>query len=208
MNGDTPLVACDHYHLYEADFDLLQTLGVSHYRLSVAWPGVFPAGDGVINSCGLDFYSRLIDDLLDGRITPWVTLFHWDLPQSLEDLGGWLVRPTVNAFGGYADAVVKKLGDRVKHWFTVNEIPCFIGNGYGNGYFGPVGRSAASNKPSISSRLARTRTFYRIRAVPRRSWLDRRAGAQSPASAAHPGHRDCRRHHGRREWSMSEQTGN
>jgi len=136
-NGDTPEVACDHYHRYEADFDLMSELGVSHYRLSVAWPRVFPGGDGAINARGLDFYSRLIDALLARQITPWVTLFHWDLPQALEDRGGWLVRPTVDAFGRYALEVVKRLGDRVRHWFTVNEIPCFIGNGYGNGYFAP-----------------------------------------------------------------------
>ena len=141
-NGDTPDVACDHYHRYEADFDLLKQLGIRHYRLSVAWPRVFPAGDGAINTRGLDFYSRLIDALLARDITPWVTLFHWDLPQALEDQGGWLVRPTVDAFGHYADVVVKRLGDRVRHWFTVNEIPCFIGNGYGNGYFAP-GRTVA-----------------------------------------------------------------
>jgi beta-glucosidase len=136
-NGDTPEIACDHYHRYEADFDLLKSLGLSHYRLSVAWPRVFPLGDGATNPHGLDFYSRLIDALLERHITPWVTLFHWDLPQALEDQGGWLDRRTVDAFGHYADEVVKRLGDRVRHWFTVNEIPCFVGNGYGNGYFAP-----------------------------------------------------------------------
>jgi beta-glucosidase len=142
-NGDTPETACDHYHRYEADFDLLVHLGIKHYRLSVAWPRVFPAGHGAINTPGLDFYSRLIDALLMREITPWVTLFHWDLPQALEEQGGWLSRRTVEAFGPYADAVVKRLGDRVKHWFTVNEIPCFIGNGYGNGYFAPGRRVSA-----------------------------------------------------------------
>jgi beta-glucosidase len=136
-NGDTPEVACDHYHRYDGDFDLLKRLGVQNYRLSIAWPRVFPAGDGAFNTSGLDFYSRLIDALLARDITPWVTLFHWDLPQALEDRGGWLVRDTVDAFGRYADVMVKHLGDRVAHWFTVNEIPCFIGNGYGNGYFAP-----------------------------------------------------------------------
>jgi beta-glucosidase len=135
--GHTPDVACDHYHRYEADFDLMRELGVRHYRLSVAWPRVIPDGDGTLNSAGLDFYSRLIDALLAREITPWVTLFHWDLPQSLEDRGGWLVRDTVHAFERYAEAVVKRLGDRVAHWLTLNEIPCFIGKGYGDGYFAP-----------------------------------------------------------------------
>jgi beta-glucosidase len=142
-NGDTPDVACDHYRLYESDFDLIRALGISHYRLSVAWPRVFPAGEGSVNPRGLDFYSRLIDELLARHITPWVTLFHWDLPQALEERGGWVARSTVDAFGHYADTVVKRLGDRVKNWFTVNEIPCFIGNGYGNGYFAPGRRLGA-----------------------------------------------------------------
>jgi beta-glucosidase len=142
-NGDTPETACDHYNRYEADFDLIAGLGLSHYRLSIAWPRVIPDGTGSINTAGLDYYSRVIDALLARGITPWVTLFHWDLPQALEDRGGWLVRDTVGAFGRYATEVVKLLGDRVKHWFTVNEIPCFIGNGYGNGYFAPGKRVGA-----------------------------------------------------------------
>ncbi len=89
-NGDTPEIACDHYERYAADFDLLNQLGIGHYRLSIAWPRVFPMGDGAINGRGLDDYSRMIDALLERGITPWVTLFHWDLPQALEGRGGWL----------------------------------------------------------------------------------------------------------------------
>lgn len=135
--GDTPEVACDHYHRFEADADLIRDLGIRHYRLSVAWPRVVPDGSGTINGRGLDFYDRLIDALLARGITPWVTLFHWDLPQALEDRGGWLSRGTVDAFRRYAGAVVGRLGDRVDRWFTVNEIPCFIGFGYGSGSFAP-----------------------------------------------------------------------
>jgi beta-glucosidase len=142
-NGDTPAVACDHYHRYEADAALLRQLGIDHYRLSVAWPRIFPHGDGPPNPKGLDFYDRLIDALLGQGVTPWVTLFHWDLPQALEDRGGWLVRSTADAFGHYAEAVVKRLGDRVTRWFTLNEMPCFIGNGYGNGSFAPGRREGA-----------------------------------------------------------------
>ena len=142
-NGDTPEVACDHYHRYLDDFALLQELGIRHYRLSVAWPRVVPDGDGPINPRGLDFYDRLIDALLERGITPWVTLFHWDLPQALEDRGGWPLRATADAFRPYAEAVVARLADRVKHWFTVNEIPCFIGKGYGDGYFAPGRRESA-----------------------------------------------------------------
>lgn len=143
-NGDTPRVACDHYHRYEADAALMEQLGIGHYRLSVAWPRIFPAGTGPVNPRGLDFYDRLIDALLGHGITPWVTLFHWDLPQALEDRGGWLVRPTADAFAPYAEAVVRRLGDRVTRWFTLNEIPCFIGNGYGNGSFAPGRRAGPS----------------------------------------------------------------
>ena len=135
--GDTPAVACDHYHRYEADADLIAGLGIKDYRLSIAWPRVVPDGDGPVNAEGLDFYDRLIDALLARGITPWATLFHWDLPQRLEDRGGWPVRATADAFRGYAEAVVGRLGDRVGRWFTVNEMPCFIGNGYENGYFAP-----------------------------------------------------------------------
>ena len=127
--GDTPNLACDHYHRYEADADLMASFGIRNYRLSIAWPRVVPTGDGGVNPAGLDFYDQLVDALLVRNITPWVTLFHWDLPQPIEDRGGWLVRGTVDAFARYVEAVVKRLGDRVKHWFSVNEIPCFIGFG-------------------------------------------------------------------------------
>jgi beta-glucosidase len=135
--GDTPAVACDHYHRYEADADLIASLGIRHYRLSIAWPRVVPGGVGPVNEKALSFYDRLIDALLARHIRPWVTLFHWDLPQCLEDQGGWPFRATADAFRGYAEAVVKRLADRVENWFTVNEIPCFIGNGYDNGSFAP-----------------------------------------------------------------------
>ena len=143
VGGDTPEVACDHYHRYESDLDLIAGLGIGHYRLSVAWPRVRPGGSGAIEPRGLDFYDRLIDALLARGITPWVTLFHWDLPQALEDRGGWAWRGTADAFRGYAEAVVDRLGDRVGRWFTVNEIPCFVGNGYDRGTFAPGRRESA-----------------------------------------------------------------
>lgn len=136
-NGDTLEPACDHYHRFESDAALLQALGVRNYRMSVAWPRVIPDGTGPVNSRGLEFYDRLVDTLLARGVTPWVTLFHWDLPQALEDRGGWAVRATVDAFRPYAEAVVRRLGDRVHNWFTLNEIPCIVGNGYENGYFAP-----------------------------------------------------------------------
>ncbi|HEU5081342.1 MAG TPA: GH1 family beta-glucosidase [Opitutaceae bacterium] len=131
-NGDTLDVACDHYHRYQSDFALMRKLGVRHYRLSLAWPRIFPGGSGTINRKGLDFYDRLLDALLEEGITPWVTMFHWDLPQALEDAGGWRVRETPEAFARYADTIVRAYGDRVKRWITLNEMRCFTVLAYGD----------------------------------------------------------------------------
>jgi beta-glucosidase len=122
-HGDTLDVACDHYHRYSSDFALMRKLGVSHYRLSIAWPRIVPDGRGAINPKGIAFYDRLLDALLAQCIQPWVTMFHWDLPQALEDTGGWRDRRTAEAFGRYADAIVRAYGDRVKNWITLNEMP-------------------------------------------------------------------------------------
>ncbi len=131
LKGDTLDVACDHYHRYRQDFTLMRRLGIRHYRLSIAWPRIFPEGDGPLNQRGLDFYQRLIDSLRGHGITPWVTLFHWDLPQVLEDRGGWRSRLVPEAFAHYADTVISALGDRVKNWITLNEIRCFTAVAYG-----------------------------------------------------------------------------
>jgi len=136
-NADTPTVACDHYHRFREDVALMAQLGLRHYRLSIAWPRVLPHGVGKVNHAGLAFYDRLVDTLLAHRITPWVTLFHWDLPQALEDPGGWRERATVDAFAEYAKLVVSRLGDRVKRWFTLNEIVCFTKRAYGTGEMAP-----------------------------------------------------------------------
>lgn len=140
--GATLDVACDHYHRYPRDFALMRKLGVKHYRLSLAWPRVVPDGAGAINPRGLAFYDRLIDSLLAHGITPWVTMFHWDLPQSLEDAGGWRVRATPEAFGRYADAIVRAYGDRVKRWITLNEMRCFTVLAYGDTIRPPGVRSS------------------------------------------------------------------
>jgi beta-glucosidase len=137
-NGDTLDVACDHYHRHPEDFALMRSLGARHYRLSLAWPRIYPEGDGAVNQKGLDFYHRLFDSMEKNGLTPWVTLFHWDLPQSLETrYGGWRDRRTVEAFARYADTVVQAYGDRVKNWITLNEIPCFTANGYEHGHRPP-----------------------------------------------------------------------
>jgi beta-glucosidase len=136
--------ACDHYHRYESDIALMRSLGVKNYRLSIAWPRILPAGTGALNEAGLDFYDRLIDSLLAAGITPHVTLYHWDLPQVLEDKNGWINRETAFAFGSYAEVVVKRLRDRVSSWFTLNEMPCFIGLSYEEGMHAPGRRESAS----------------------------------------------------------------
>ncbi len=122
--GATGDVACDHYHRWRDDFALLADLGAGAYRFSVAWPRVLPDGRGQVNQAGLDFYSRQVDALLERGITPYVTLYHWDLPVALEDAGGWPSRATAEAFAVYAGVVAQALGDRVKHWITINEPWC------------------------------------------------------------------------------------
>ena len=134
--------ACDHYHRFESDIALMRELGVKNYRLSIAWPRIFPNGVGSVNQAGLDFYDRLIDALLAAGITPWVTLYHWDLPQVLEDKDGWVNRDTAFAFGNYAQTIVKRLSDRVSRWFTLNEMPCFIGLSYETGIHAPGRRES------------------------------------------------------------------
>ena len=131
LNGDKLDPACEHYHRYREDLALMRDLGIRHYRLSLAWPRIFPNGGGGANQRGLDFYDRLIDTMLGHGIKPWVTMFHWDLPQTLEDLGGWRSRVVPEAFARYADTVVRTLGDRVKNWITLNEIRCFTVQAYG-----------------------------------------------------------------------------
>jgi len=123
-NGDTGDVACDHYHRYSDDLELMVKLGIQSYRFSVAWPRVLPQGTGRVNAKGLDFYERLVDGLLARGIEPNATLYHWDLPQPLQDRGGWGNRDTAQAFVGYADAVSRRLGDRVKLYATFNEPWC------------------------------------------------------------------------------------
>lgn len=123
-NGDTGDVACDHYHHVEQDVALMRELGLDAYRFSIAWPRIIPDGTGAANQAGIDFYSRLVDTLLTNGITPVVTLYHWDLPQVLEDRGGWLNRDIADWFTTYASLTTAALGDRVRHWTTLNEPWC------------------------------------------------------------------------------------
>jgi beta-glucosidase len=136
-NGDTGDVACDHYHRWREDIELMRSLGTNAYRLSVAWPRVVPGGDGPVNERGLAFYDELIDALLEADITPSVTLYHWDLPQALQDRGGWPERETAEHFAAYASAVAARLGDRVRMWTTLNEPLCSAWIGHLEGKMAP-----------------------------------------------------------------------
>ncbi|MFC8701122.1 GH1 family beta-glucosidase [Streptomyces anulatus] len=135
--GDTGDVACDHYHRVPEDIGLIKRLGADAYRFSVAWPRVVPGGDGPVNKAGLDFYDRLVDGLLEAGVTPFATLYHWDLPQALQDRGGWTVRETSEHFAAYASHVVERLGDRVKDWATLNEPLCSAWIGHLEGRMAP-----------------------------------------------------------------------
>lgn len=117
-DGTSGDVACDHYHLWESDLDLIKAMGVDAYRFSVAWPRVQPDGKGAINPKGLDFYERLVDGMLERGLKPYLTLYHWDLPQTLQDDGGWVNRETAYRFAEYARVVAERLGERVASYAT------------------------------------------------------------------------------------------
>jgi beta-glucosidase len=133
LDGATGDVADDHYHRWPEDLDLLSDLGVTRYRFSLAWPRLQPTGSGALNEAGVDFYSRLVDGLLERGIEPWATLYHWDLPQALQDAGGWPQRATAERFAEYASLVYERLHDRVRFWTTLNEPWCsaFLGHAQG-----------------------------------------------------------------------------
>jgi beta-glucosidase len=131
--GDTGVVACDFYHRFRDDVGLMRELGLDAFRFSIAWPRIIPEGRGTVNQAGLDFYDRLVDALLEQGIEPFATLFHWDLPQALEDAGGWPARETAEAFVEYAEVVAERLGDRVRQWTTHNEpwVHAWLGHSWG-----------------------------------------------------------------------------
>ena len=161
QDGDTGDVADDHYHRYEEDVDLMADLGVGWYRFSLAWPRIQPDGRGALNEAGVDFYSRLVDALLAKDIQPWVTLYHWDLPQVLQDAGGWPARDTAERFAEYARAIYERLHDRVTHWTTLNEpwVSAFIGHATGRhapGIKDPVAALRAAHHLLLGHGLATT----------------------------------------------------
>lgn len=143
-DGSSGVDACDHYHRWREDLDIMRELGLHAYRFSIAWPRILPDGHGRPNPLGLAFYDRLIDALLEAGIEPFVTLYHWDLPQALEDQGGWASRATAEKFVEYADVVSRHFGDRVENWITQNEPWCTAVLGYQRGIHAPGRRDLRS----------------------------------------------------------------
>ena len=164
-NGETGDVACDHYRRWEGDLDLMAELGLRAYRFSVAWPRVQPDGRGPANAAGLDFYDRLVDGLLARGIEPWLTLYHWDLPQALQDAGGWTDADIVDRVADYASIVAGRLGDRVSRWITLNEPRTHAFIGHAVGRHAP-GRHGWSNALRVAhySHLAHAAAARAIRA--------------------------------------------
>ena len=150
--GHTGDVACDHYHRRREDVELMAKLNLRAYRFSIAWPRVVPGGTGPVNPVGLDFYDRLVNALLEKDILPFVTLYHWDLPQALQDAGGWPNRNLVGYFADYAAAVVRRLGDRVRHWITFNEPWVFVFKGY----------FAGEHPPGLTDLTAATQAAHHV----------------------------------------------
>ncbi len=150
--GDTGDVACDFYHRYSDDIRLMKELGIDAFRFSIAWPRVLPEGRGAVNQAGLDFYDRLVDELLANGIEPFATLFHWDSPQALEDEGGWSQRSTAEAFAEYAETVANRLGDRVRHWITHNEPWVYAWIGHAWGLHAP-GRTSEADAVAVAHHL-------------------------------------------------------
>jgi beta-glucosidase len=188
-NGD---VACDHYHRWPEDLDLLARGGFNAYRFSTAWPRILPAGSGAVEPRGLDFYDRLVDGLVARGLTPWLCLYHWDLPQPLQESGGWLNRDIADKFADYARIVARRLADRVKHWAMFNEANVHALFGYGMGSHAP-GLVGLSNMFSAihHQNLAQGRALQALRA----ERADLRLGTVANISPVHPSaDRDQDRH--------------
>jgi beta-glucosidase len=165
-NGDTGDIACDHYHRYPEDIALMRALNLSSYRFSISWPRIQPTGSGKPNAKGIDFYSRLVDALLEAKIRPFVTLYHWDLPQALEDVGGWPNRDIADQFAGYAEVVARSLGDRISDWTLFNEPAAFTSKGYLDGVHAP-GRKSIHDflRATHTVNLAQAAGFRALKAI-------------------------------------------
>jgi len=165
-NGDTGDAACDHYHRWREDIALLRSFNLNSYRFSIAWTRIQPTGAGPANAKGIDFYSRLVDALLEAKIRPFVTLYHWDLPQALEDAGGWPNRDTASRFADYGGLVARALGDRVSDWILLNEAISFTTEGYLNGTKAPGRKSLpATLRATHTANLAQGLGFRAVKAA-------------------------------------------
>ncbi len=154
FDGHNGNIACDHYHRYKEDIKLMKELGVKHYRFSIAWTRIMPEGKGEINQKGVDFYNNLIDELLANSITPFITLFHWDTPQALEDIGGWKNPEISDWFAEYANVIGKSFGDRVKYFITINEPQSYLGGYHGRHSMPPnAGLSLRDMVPIVHNML-------------------------------------------------------
>jgi beta-glucosidase len=149
LNNENAATACDFYSQYKKDIDLIKELNIPNFRFSIAWSRILPAGTGEINQAGIDHYNRVINYCVEQGIEPWVTLYHWDLPQALEDRGGWINREVVNWFTNYAAICAKNFGDRVKYWMVMNEPAVFTGAGYFFGIHAPGKRGLRKFLPAV-----------------------------------------------------------
>ena len=199
-DGDTGDVACDHYHRMPQDLDLMAALGIPSYRFSVSWPRVIPGGSGLVNQAGLDFYDRLIDGLLERNIVPLLTLYHWDLPQALQNAGGWASRETVDRFVDYAEVIGRAFGDRIPTITTLNEPWCSAFLGHASGVHAPgITDNATALAAAHHLNLAHGRAVTALRAlVPKSTELSITlnlaqvyAGSDSAADAAAARHVDA-----------------
>ena len=187
-DGRTAQVACDHYHRWPEDVALLKQLGAGGYRFSVSWPRVLPEGQGRVNERGLDFYDRLVDGLLEAGIKPMVTLYHWDLPQALQDRGGWIHRDTIDHFAAYAELVGRRLGDRVEHWVPINEpnVVSLLGHGLGThapGHAALLRRALGGPPPAGGPRPGRrSRCARPVRPASAAPTTTRRSGRRATAT--------------------------
>ncbi len=183
LNNDTGDIADDHYHLWQADVSLMKALGLKAYRFSISWPRVLPEGEGQVNESGLDFYDRLVDALMEAGIQPFVTLYHWDLPQALQDRGGWGNRSIIDQFACYTETVAHRLGDRVKNWITLNEPYVFAYVGHYMGRHAPGEHSLlAANQVAHNALVAHGRSVSVLRAL----WADAQAGITLNLSIPYP----------------------
>lgn len=183
LDRSTPAVSVDHYHRMESDVALMQELGIKAYRFSVAWPRVLPEGEGRANEPGLAFYDRLVDTLVAAGIQPWACLYHWDLPQALQDRGGWASRGVVDAFASYSRVVAERLVDRVEHWLVMNEAETFTVEGHFAGRHAPGrrGRTSTFLRALHHSNLAQSAAVRELRAIGAR-----RVGSAFTVAPVHP----------------------